>query len=132
MSRSTLTGWRTGKYAARYQRIHEQLMARIRERQAQQAEELSDRHAESGAGGGGAVHQKAHGLSTKDGSLAARNFATARGISTDKARLLRNEPTQITENRNVGEILRKLTATNVIDGTAVELHTRPVSGARRP
>jgi hypothetical protein len=56
--------------------------------------------------------------------LAARSFATARGISTDKARLLRNEPTQISEVRNVDEIVRKLQSTkvlDVVDGTAEEL-----------
>ena len=130
ISRSTLTAWRDERYAERYQQIHTGLMGQIRERMAQQAEELADRNAEAELAAIERFFEQVHHLSGKDAALAAKNFALARGISTDKALLLRNQPTAIVEHRDPWSIIKRLREkgiVDVIDGTTDEIQARQLA-----
>jgi hypothetical protein len=60
-------------------------------------------------------------LGAHEAAGAARNLATSRGISTDKANLLRSRPTAIVEHRSAEEILRKWAALGVIEVDAEEI-----------
>ena len=51
---------------------------------------------------------------------AVRNFATAAGIHSDKARVLRGQPTTITETRSAQDIVRRLVEMKVLEAGALE------------
>jgi hypothetical protein len=71
---------------------------------------------------------KAENMSAAEASTAGRNWAVSRGISTDKARLLRGEATQVVEHRHPQEIwsqLERLVPASAVEGTAEEEEEPP-------
>jgi hypothetical protein len=102
----TLREWRRTTHRERFDQIRTQFLPKIRERIARDAEDLALRYAE-------AEHEALDALDVTelkpaDLANALPRLATARGISTDKANVMRDKPTQITEVRGGVEIINSL------------------------
>lgn len=132
--RSTLRYWKDTLHRDRFLAIWKQELPRIQQRIAQRSEELADAEADLEWDAIDRVREELRNMSPKDAAGALRNIATARGISVDKARVSRGDPTQVVEHRrSPEEILRKLVAKGIVvlEGEAEELpsvHAEVVPG----
>jgi hypothetical protein len=108
--RPTLDVWATRLHADRYQRIATEVVPKIHERIATEAEDLAQAYADAERTALDRLNETLDELDPKDVATAIRNLATSRGISIDKAALLRGRPTQIIEHRDPADIARELAA----------------------
>lgn len=106
--RPTLDVWATRLHAERYQRIATEVVPKIHERIAIEAEDLAQAYADIERTALERLSKTLDELEPKDVATAIRNLATSRGISIDKAALLRGRPTQIIEHRDPADIAREL------------------------
>jgi hypothetical protein len=125
----TLRHWLERK-RDRYDELRTELLPRIRERIAQQSEDLAQAYAEKElellAG------LKDEPMKPSDRASVIRNLSTSRGISVDKAMAMRGMPTQIVEHRTADHTWAKLKEMGlVVDSTAEELDP-PASPASDP
>lgn len=121
---ATLRRWAKDTHAARYHAIREQVMPRIHAEIAAESEDLARLWGQLERKGVEDLHETWDQLKTPEKSAALRNATVSRGISIDKASLLRGKPTSIVENRTPDELLRKLASSqvaDVIDGEAEDI-----------
>lgn len=115
----TLHRW-PQRYHERYQRIQNETLPRVKaelaeihtqiaRKQATLADELADD-----------LRAKKAELPPREISNAMRNASVSAGVHTDKAALLRNEPTHVTETRTYVEVTSKLERLGLIEGEATE------------
>jgi hypothetical protein len=103
--RTTLETWTNRLHPQRYADIQERVLPMIHQRMAEQSEELAQAYAEAEYEALAQLRRRVPDMRASDAASAVRNLATSRGISVDKAALLRGQPTAIEERRDVGEIL---------------------------
>lgn len=106
--RGTLSKWITSTHPERYEHVRRAVLPRIREALAIEAEDLAREYAEAERLTLEKFRAELPNLRPHEAASALRNLATSRGISTDKANVLRERPAQITERRDVGELLAAL------------------------
>ena len=121
----TLALWVTSSHVGRYEHIRSEVVPRVYAKLAQEAEDLARKYAEAEQATLDRYEEELPNLKAGEVANALRNLATSRGISTDKANVLRNRPTQIVERRSSSEILRRLAEIGVIEGTAEEIRELP-------
>jgi len=128
--RTTLQKWSQSQHVERYTELRREVMPRIHDRMARESEDLAIEYGEAERKTLERYLQVVPELKPAEAAGAARNMATSRGIATDKALLLRGRPSEITEHRNVGEIIRALKAKGatvtlptggVLEGSAEEV-----------
>lgn len=109
ISVNTLIYWK-GKYPDRIERIHQEVLPQINAKVAQECEDLARKYAEVEDRALGAVIQALDEdrLEVKDIARLIQPVATSKAINVDKARLLRDRPTQIVEHRDVVAAIEKL------------------------
>jgi hypothetical protein len=126
---ATLRSW-TQRHAARYDEIRTKELPRLRKKMAADLEEsISETHRVAQL----ALEQVEKDLKlglVKDPAKAYKELALSFGILSDKARLMRGEPTQIIAASNGDDVLARLAKfkhllPDVIDGTATEIRTPP-------
>ncbi len=121
--RGTLQTWTARVYAERYEFVRRAVLPRIREAMAVETEDLARAYAEAERLTLEKFRAELPNLRAHEAASALRNLATSRGISTDKANVLRDRPAQITETRDVAEILSALRQLGV---TVEAPHGQPV------
>lgn len=121
---STLRDWRD-THAERIEEIRKDSLPQIRERIAAEAEGLAVDYAAAERAALARAMQTLDDLPARDVAGAARNFATARGISIDKASVLRGMPSEIREvTPSAVELLDRIARHNpalVVDSDAEEI-----------
>jgi hypothetical protein len=121
---STLDDWRKKTHRERYLVIREQVVPQIQQRIAAESEDLARTYAELERDVAEQFKSQLAHLKPHEAAGAMRNLTTSRGISIDKAQLLRGQPTSIEVKADITEILRGLVARgvgNYTDGTATEV-----------
>lgn len=131
--KTTLHRWATDTHADRYLQIQAELMPRIRARAAEQHMELADRGMQLEHKVLEKLDSEVDEIPARDLPGAARNIATGAAIHTDKASVLRGEPTQILARHDIAEVTRSLRAKGieleVVDAGAVEVEDQPALGS---
>jgi hypothetical protein len=117
----TLCSWRDGKYAVQYEELVYELRQSIGQKVSDDAMEVAVQASEVETALIAATQANLHDIPAKDLAKAALNMAQLKKTNIEAARLLRNEPTQITETRNVYESLEELKSLGVIDVEAEEI-----------
>lgn len=117
----TLHRWVTMDHVGRYEHLRHEVAPRIAEKVAVEAEDLARRYAEAEMATLEKYGRELGDLKVGEAAGALRNLATSRGISTDKASVLRGRPAAIVEHKSQAEILRRLAELGVIEGTAEEI-----------
>jgi hypothetical protein len=87
--RSTLRDWATRQHVQRYREIQTEVIPEIEERLAQKSEGLATQYSDLEADVLVRLKKELPNVPVRDLSRAARDLATGKGISTDKARDLR-------------------------------------------
>jgi hypothetical protein len=106
------------------------MLPRIGERTARRFEALAEAEAEVEELMAERLRKEHGQIPPRDLAGAMRNTGVAKAVNVDKSQLLRGNPTQITENRDVDGILRKLAGAGLVnvesvDSTAIELDEPP-------
>lgn len=117
---STLLSWRNEKYAVQYEDLVYEMRQSIGQKVSDESMEIAAKATEVESALIAATQANLHDIPAKDLAKAALNMAQIKRTNIESARLLRNEPTQITEVRNVDESLEELKSLGVIDVEAVE------------
>jgi hypothetical protein len=126
----TLRKWKL-KYSIRYDELREQYAAQM---EASLAHEFRDRAMEATQAVRLAMEKSTERLESgedHDPARSAANLSKVAQSSVDKLMTLTQRPQTITENRNIGEIVRSLAAIGVIhipEATTVEELDESVSG----
>ena len=104
---TTLKYWRSAGHAERYQEIRREVLPRIEQAMAAESEDLARAYAEGERAMVAKLMAELEGedFPAKDLPAALQRLATARGISIDKSRILREKPTQITRTESADDIL---------------------------
>jgi hypothetical protein len=117
----TLRQWKRGKYAVQYEEIVYELRQTIGHKVSDDAMEVAAAASEVEAQLISETKAQLHDIPAKDLAKAALNMAQIKRTNIESARLLRNEPTQITEHRSVDESIEELRALGVIEVDAEEV-----------
>jgi hypothetical protein len=117
----TLQNWRDGKYAVQYEDLVYELRQSIGQKVSDEAMEIAAQASEVETALIAATQANLHDIPAKDLAKAALNMAQIKRTNIESARLLRNEPTQITENRSVDDSLAELRSLGVIEVEAEEV-----------
>lgn len=120
----TIRSWKS-RYRDRYEELREDLQRRIRQRQAENHARLAERAAAVVDTMLERLEREGEEIPIQQVPTAAKSLATVAGISTDKARDLRGDPS-VVEHRHLSfeELKRSLSAKGVvveIEGTAEEI-----------
>ena len=119
--RGTLEKWANRQHVDRYARVREELLPKIHAQIAADCEELAALGAQLERETLEKYREELPNLRASEAASAVRNIATSKAINVDKATLLRNRPTQIVEHRDASELIRKLEAVGVIEGSVSEI-----------
>lgn len=114
----TLYDWKAKRHTERYEQIRAEVLPQLKDRMAAEAETLAIAYAHIERKALHALDGKLDGLTGKELAGVAKDAATGRGISTDKANVLRDRPDRIVKNPNADEVMRKLAI--VVPGLIVE------------
>jgi hypothetical protein len=123
---ATLYHWKIDK-AADYEQIKATILPQIREKMAAESEALAVAYAHMERETLERLNARIDELKPGELAQVATRIATSRGISVDKASVLRGMPTEITEHRNADELLRKLSTQLpglIVEGTAEEIESK--------
>lgn len=121
ISAKVLTSWKKEKYAVEYEDIVYELRQSIGQRISDDAMEVAAAASDVEATLIAETQRQLADIPAKDLAKSALNMAQIKRNNVETARLLRNEPTQITETRSVDESLDELRALGVIDVEAEEI-----------
>jgi hypothetical protein len=121
ISEKTLRSWRDGQYAVQYEDLVYELRQSIGQKVSDEAMEIAAQASEVETALISATQANLHDIPAKDLAKAALNMAQIKRTNVETARLLRNEPTQITENRSVDDSLAELRSLGVIEVEAEEV-----------
>lgn len=117
----TLRRWRSDTHAERYATIHGEVLPKLRAKAADRHMALAELQMDVSQAMTERLGAGLEDIPVRDLPGGIRNVDTAAAINTDKAALLRDQPTQIVR-RSFDEIKRELRAKGVIlDGTVVDL-----------
>lgn len=120
ISRSTLNYWRKEK-ADELDRISHELAPKLREIRAQALDDLAHAGVEVSRDGLALLHAKLPELDPRDLGGAIRNAATVVGIATEKAALLRDQPTSVIQHDYTAAMNFLRRKNLIIEGTAEEI-----------
>lgn len=115
-----LKKWAYTHFPDRYAVLQQELRSEVSEKIAGMLSENAQRATQTQAKIIDRLDENVNELAPKDLANAARQVAQAGALDIEKARLLRDEPTDIVENRDPEKILEALERLNVIPGTAKE------------
>lgn len=125
VGKSTLERWYKHAHRDRYLQIQAEVLPRVRAQAAEQHMDLAERGMQVEHRILSKLEQEVEEIPSRDLAGAARNVATGAAIHTDKASVLRGEPTLITARHDVSEVVRALRAKgvdlDVIDADAIEI-----------
>ena len=121
ISASTLQRWRTETYPVQYEDIVYRLRQDIGQKVSDGAMETATAAHALEAEMIAKAQQNLHEIPAKDLPKAALNMAQVKRTNVEVARLLRNEPTAITEVRDYSESLDELKALGIIEVEAEEV-----------
>jgi hypothetical protein len=105
---TTLDLWKRQTHAERYEQVREEVYPRIAKRMAEQLEDLFQAEVALEAELVEKMQAEVEGLSPRDVSGALRNVAVTRSLASDKAAILRGQPTAVVAHVTAEEALRKL------------------------
>jgi hypothetical protein len=117
----TLKQWRDGRYAVQYEDMVYELRQSIGQKVSDEAMEIAAQATEVETALIAATQANLHDIPAKDLAKAALNMAQIKRTNVETARLLRNEPTQIVENRSVQDSLEELRSLGVIEVEVEEI-----------
>lgn len=115
-----LKSWREDEYPIEYERIVYELREKIGSQVSDGAMEVAVEAQQVSAELTADLQGRSHELKANELAKAALNMAQVSRTQVEVARLLRNEPTSITEVRTVNESLDVLQDLDVIDAVVVE------------
>lgn len=117
----TLQDWKAKRYRTRYLEIRNEVAPQIQAEMAAEAEDLARRYAQLEHNTIDDIERDWDNLKTIDKMAAARSWTVSRGISIDKANILRGLPTQRIEH-SIDDTTARLIrlGINVIDGDTTE------------
>jgi len=118
--RSTLHQWKD-QYAERYERIRADRLPEIYAEVGDEMVKLLRAQNEAEQELTVRMRQVTPELDARDVSTGLRNVAVSKGINVDKARLMHDRPTVITETRSAEELLDGMRRRGWIDGEAEEV-----------
>lgn len=121
ISTKVLASWKNEKYAVQYEDIVYELRQSIGQKISDDAMEVAAAASGVEAALIAETQRQLADIPAKDLAKSALNMAQIKRNNVETARLLRNEPTQITETRSVDESLDELRALGVIDVEAEEI-----------
>jgi hypothetical protein len=125
-NKDTLHQWRRGKWAQQYDRLREKHVAELEATLAGDMREVAATALGVQMIALDQAKQRLLAGKEEDPARAAANLSRVMQVSTDRMLLLSGRPTQISESRDVAEILRGLVAIGVLeppdvaDATVVE------------
>ena len=129
--RDTLEEWKH-RFAERYQEVMAEVRATVGKRMAEEIDDLARRYADAQRATIDRYMQELPSMGERALSGHLRNLATARGISTDKGRILRDEPTSVIgQHKSADELwaqLKRIAPHAFVDSTADERRDRPGAG----
>jgi hypothetical protein len=134
VSHQTLGNWSKRNGGEEYERVRAQVLPRVRAYAAEKHMALADSMVELAGEMGKRLKLEHQDMPIRDVAGAIRNVSTAAGISTDKARDLRGDPTAVVEHRSIEDVRRALRAKGWdIEGEAVDVSAdeSPQIGVRR-
>lgn len=111
---AALLNWRRTKYWERFEELREKLGDQLEKTAANNMREIMALSQEATRMALEAEIKRLEDGKEDDPARAAANMARVSQSSVDKLMTLTNRPTQIVENRDVGEILRSLQARGVV------------------
>lgn len=118
--RTTLQRW-AEKHSDRLDEIRAEVIPQIHRRLARRNEDLADRYAALEQQMIDRLTDELPNLKPSELSTATKNLAVSKGIASEKALLLRGQPTSITKPTGADELLRKLASLLNIDSDAEEI-----------
>lgn len=121
VSTSTLRKWKDEDHAVQYEDIVYRLRQNIGQRISDDAMENATAAQSIEAEMISRAQQNLHEIPAKDLPKAALNMAQVKRTNVEVARLLRNEPTAITETRDYAESLDELKGLGIIEVQAEEV-----------
>lgn len=113
ISPSTLTDWKV-RHGDRYDKLREQYRGQLEENLAHEMRDVARLAVETERLALQKSKQMLEADKERDPARAAANLATVASKNTDKLLALTGRPSQITESRDVGQILRSLVAKGVL------------------
>jgi hypothetical protein len=128
----TLEQWRSTTYPVEYEQIVYELRQKIGSQVSDGAMEVAVDAQQLSAEMIARLQRELHEVPAKELAKAALNMAQTSRTNIEVARLLRNEPTSITEVRSVDETLDVLRDLDVIDVEAEELGEAKEPGSPEP
>lgn len=114
ISQPTLHSWKSGRHSIRYDEIREKHSQEMEARLAHEMRDVAMLATDAARTAVTIAKANLESGSEKDPARASANLIRVAQSSTDKLLSLTGRPSQITESRNVGEILRSLAAKGVI------------------
>lgn len=119
--KSTLIAWRDASHTTEYERIRSEVMPRVHAQMAAQSEDLARVYADLEQKAAAQMETQLHELKANETAGALRNFTVARGVSIDKAALLRGQPTSRVEH-SIDDTTARLIrlGIDVVDGTTTQ------------
>jgi hypothetical protein len=128
--KATLCNWRNNVHATRYDEIRAEVLPKIREALAAQAEQAAQEQGYAAQLLLAKLVEEIPNMKPGEVAGALRNLETSKAINIDKSQLLRGQPTSIIEKRDSQQILDSLAArfsqlvyddAETIDSTAEEI-----------
>jgi hypothetical protein len=116
----TITGWMRGRYAKRYGELAELHAETARESAAIEAAEIAARSAEVTRSMVDAAAESIDQLDPRDRAPSARAMSQVHAAMTEKALLLRGQPTQRVSITELDEIFNELRSMGVVDAQVIE------------
>lgn len=113
-TKQTLCEWARTTHWERYEQLREQWAARVEQTVANDMRDAAREAVEVQRLAVNAARQRLEAGDDQDPARSAANLARVAQSNTDKLLSLTGRPTQITETRNVNEILRSLVAKGVL------------------
>jgi hypothetical protein len=126
--RETLKDWTTRHHLARYEEVRLEVLPRVHAKLAQESEDLAREYAAAEHAALDRFRAELPNLRAADAASAVRNLATSRGISLDKAHVLRGRPSSIVERRDPAEIVDALARLGVTVSINNARDPRPATG----
>lgn len=112
---STLQYWKERSHVERYEQVHREVLPRIQETMAREAEGMALGYAERVYKTLDRYDETLADLKPGDVAGALRNLTVGFGVSVDKSNIMRGRPTARVEHKSVEESIRKLAGQGVID-----------------
>jgi hypothetical protein len=115
-----LRKWQNEKYPVEYQRVVDELRGEIGSLVADGAMEIASAASDLEGKMMARLAEELHEVPATQLAKAALNMAQAKKTNVETARLLRDQPTEIVENRNAADAIEELTSLGVVVNAEAE------------